>query len=78
MALSFALDTVWEGVGTEVGKLLKPVVLKAMVTSAALSLLLTMALPEPVTQLIAVALTAALVAYLGIVPVWASLCILCH
>ncbi|MBN8229405.1 AHH domain-containing protein [Corallococcus macrosporus] len=70
MALSFALDSVWEGVGAEVGKLLNPAALKAMVTSAALSLLLTMTLPEPVTKAIAVALTAATVAYLGIVPVW--------
>ncbi|RKG85766.1 hypothetical protein D7W82_18525 [Corallococcus sp. CA049B] len=70
MALSFALDGVWASVEAEVGKLLNPVVLKAMVTSAALSVLLTMTLPEPVTKLIAVALTAAMVAYLGVVPVW--------
>ncbi|MBU8897190.1 hypothetical protein DRW03_17685 [Corallococcus sp. H22C18031201] len=70
MALSFALDTVWESVEVEVGKALNPTVLKAMVTSAALTVLLTMALPEPVTKVIAVALTAAMVAYLGIVPVW--------
>ncbi|RKH61851.1 AHH domain-containing protein [Corallococcus aberystwythensis] len=70
MALSFALDGVWQGVEAEVGKLLNPAALKAMVTSAALSVLLTMTLPEPVTKAIAVALTAALVAYLGIVPVW--------
>ena len=70
MALSFALDTVWEGVEAEVGKVLNPVALKALVTSAALTLLLTMALPEPVTKVIAVALTAAMVAYLGVVPVW--------
>lgn len=70
MALSFALDTVWESVEVEVGKVLNPVALKALVTSAALALLLTMALPEPVTKVIAVALTAAMVAYLGVVPVW--------
>ncbi|MGE6760312.1 AHH domain-containing protein [Corallococcus interemptor] len=70
MALSFALDTVWESVEAEVGKLLNPAVLKAMVTSAALTLLVTMTLPEPVTKAIAVALTAAMVAYLGVVPVW--------
>ncbi|RKH03802.1 hypothetical protein D7X32_13000 [Corallococcus carmarthensis] len=70
MALSFALDTVWESVEVEVGKVLNPVALKAMVTSAALTVLLTMTLPEPVTKVIAVALTAAMVAYLGIVPVW--------
>ncbi|RKH71470.1 hypothetical protein D7X96_08110 [Corallococcus interemptor] len=70
MALSFALDGVWESVEAELGKLLNPAALKAMVTSAALSVLLTMTLPEPVTKVIAVALTAALVAYLGIVPVW--------
>ncbi|AEI67831.1 AHH domain-containing protein [Corallococcus macrosporus] len=70
MALSFALDTVWESVEAEVGKVLNPVALKALVTSAALTLLLTMALPEPVTKVVAVALTAAMVAYLGVVPVW--------
>lgn len=70
MALSFALDTVWESVEAEVGKVLNPVALKAMVTSAALTVLLTMTLPEPVTKVLAVALTAAMVAYLGIVPVW--------
>ncbi|MCK8503809.1 AHH domain-containing protein [Myxococcus fulvus] len=70
MALSFALDTVWESVEAEVGKMLNPAALKAMVTSAALTVLLTMTLPEPVTKVIAVALTAAMVAYLGIVPVW--------
>ncbi|RKG97516.1 AHH domain-containing protein [Corallococcus carmarthensis] len=70
MALSFALDTVWGAVEGELGKMLNPAALKAMVTSAALSVLLTMTLPEPVTKVIAVALTAAMVAYLGVVPVW--------
>ncbi len=70
MALSFALDAVWESVEAEVGKVLNPVALKALVTSAALTLLLTMALPEPITKVIAVALTAAMVAYLGVMPVW--------
>jgi hypothetical protein len=70
MALSFALDAVWESVEAEVGKMLNPVALKAMLTSAALTVLLTMTLPEPVTKAIAVALTAALVAYLGVIPVW--------
>lgn len=70
MALSFALDTVWGSVEAEFGKMLNPVALKAMVTSAALTMLLTMTLPEPVTKVIAVALTAAMVAYLGVVPVW--------
>ncbi|WP_443094068.1 AHH domain-containing protein [Myxococcus landrumensis] len=70
MALSFALDTVWESVEAEVGKVLNPTALKALVTSAALAVLLSMALPEPITKAIAVALTAAMVAYLGIVPVW--------
>lgn len=70
MALSFALDTVWESVEAEVGKMLNPVALKAMLTSAALTVLLTMTLPEPVTKVLAVALTAAMVAYLGVIPVW--------
>jgi len=70
MALSFALDTVWESVEAEVGKSLNPGVLKAMVSSAALAVLLTLTLPEPITKGIAVALTAAMVAYLGVMPVW--------
>ncbi|MCK8497630.1 AHH domain-containing protein [Myxococcus fulvus] len=70
MALSFALDTVWESVEVEVGKVLNPAALKAMLTSAALTVLPTMALPEPITKVIAVALTAAMVAYLGVLPVW--------
>jgi len=70
MALSFALDTVWESVEAEVGKMLNPVALKAMLTSAALAVLLSMSLPEPITKVIAVALTAAMVAYLGVIPVW--------
>jgi len=70
MALSFALDAVWASVEVEVGKMLNPVALKAMLTSAALTVLLTMTLPEPVTKAIAVALTAAMVAYLGVIPVW--------
>jgi hypothetical protein len=70
MALSFSLDTVWESIEVEVGKLLNPVALKAMLTSAALTVLLTMTLPEPVTKVLAVALTAAMVAYLGVIPVW--------
>jgi hypothetical protein len=70
MALSFALDTVWESVEAEVGKVLNPVALKAMVASAALSALVMMTLPEPITKVLAVALTAALVAYLGVIPVW--------
>jgi len=46
------------------------VALKAMLTSATLTVLLTMTLPEPVTKVLAVALTAAMVAYLGVIPVW--------
>ncbi|WP_164013433.1 AHH domain-containing protein [Pyxidicoccus trucidator] len=70
MALSFALDTVWESVEAEVGKMLNPAVLKAMLTSAALTVLFAMTLPEPVTKVLAVAFTAAMVAYLGMIPVW--------
>jgi hypothetical protein len=70
MALSFAFDSVWESVEAEVGEVLNPIAFKAMMTSAALTVLLTMTLPEPVTKVLAVALTAALVAYLGVIPVW--------
>ena len=50
MALSFALDSVWVSVEAEVGTLLNPAALKAMVTAAALSVLLTMTLARTCHQ----------------------------
>ncbi|WP_074949220.1 AHH domain-containing protein [Myxococcus fulvus] len=70
MALSLALDEVWESVEDGLGPTVNPGAFKAVVSSAALALLLTMSLPEPITQTLAIALTASLVAYLGVAPVW--------
>jgi len=69
-ALSFALDTVWEGVEEAVGEVMNPVVLRTMVVSLIGTSLVMLVAPEPVTKFAALALTACLVAYLGTGPVW--------
>ncbi|RKH32798.1 hypothetical protein D7Y13_07510 [Corallococcus praedator] len=70
MALSFALDTVWEGVEEALEDLLNPAALRVMVTSMIGSALVMLVAPEPITKAIALALTASLIAYLGTGPVW--------
>ncbi|MCY1042661.1 AHH domain-containing protein [Corallococcus sp. bb12-1] len=70
MALSFALDTVWEGVEEALEDMLNPAALRVMVTSMIGSALVMLVAPEPITKLIALALTASLIAYLGTGPVW--------
>jgi hypothetical protein len=70
LALSFALDTVWEGVDEVLQELTDPAALRLMVTSLIGTALVMLVAPEPVTKLIAVALTASLIAYLGLGPVW--------
>jgi hypothetical protein len=70
LALSFALDTVWEGVDEALREVTDPVALRVMVTSLIGTALVMLVAPEPVTKLIAVALTASLIAYLGLGPVW--------
>jgi hypothetical protein len=70
LALSFALDTVWDGVAEVVKDLADPEALRAMVTSIIGTSLVMLVAPEPITKLIAVALTASLIAYLGTGPVW--------
>ncbi|RKH18369.1 hypothetical protein D7X74_09875 [Corallococcus sp. CA047B] len=70
MAISFALDTVWEGVEEALEDLLNPAALRAMVTSMIGSALVMLVAPEPITKAIALALTASLIAYLGTGPVW--------
>ena len=69
-ALSFALDTVWEGVEGAVGEVMSPAALRAMVVSMLGTALVMLVAPEPVTKFAALALTACLVAYLGVGPVW--------
>ncbi|ATB26850.1 AHH domain-containing protein [Melittangium boletus] len=70
MALSFALDTVWEGVEDVVKDLANPEALRAMVVSIIGTSLVMLVAPEPITKFIAMGLTASLIAYLGVGPVW--------
>ncbi|WP_226994154.1 hypothetical protein [Myxococcus hansupus] len=66
MALSFAWDGVWEGAQVAVHEVINPLALKAMITSAMAAYMLLVVAPEPITKLVAVALTAYVVAYLGV------------
>ncbi|MCY0998721.1 AHH domain-containing protein [Myxococcus sp. MISCRS1] len=70
MALYFALDTVWEGVEEALDDVVNAAALRAMVTSLIGTALVMLVAPEPITKLVAVALTASLIAYLGTGPVW--------
>ncbi|WNG27341.1 hypothetical protein F0U62_27490 [Cystobacter fuscus] len=70
MALFFAFDTVWDGVEEAVGDLTNPAALRAMVVSMVGTALVMLVAPEPITKLIAIGLTASLIAYLGTGPVW--------
>jgi hypothetical protein len=70
LALYFALDTVWEGVEEAIEELANPAALRAMVTTMIGTALVMLVAPEPFTKLVAIALTASLIAYLGTGPVW--------
>ena len=70
MALYFALDTVWDGVEEALKDLMNPAALRAMVTTMIGSALVMLVAPEPITKVIAIALAASLIAYLGTGPVW--------
>ncbi|MBJ6764676.1 AHH domain-containing protein [Myxococcaceae bacterium JPH2] len=70
LALYFALDTVWEGVGDAVRDMANGAALRARVTTMIGTALVMLVAPESVTKLIAVALTASLIACLGTGPVW--------
>ncbi|MCP3103840.1 AHH domain-containing protein [Myxococcus sp. K15C18031901] len=69
-ALYFALDTVWEGVEEAIRDMVNAAALRAMVTTMIGTALVMLVAPEPITKLIAIALTASLIAYLGTGPVW--------
>jgi hypothetical protein len=71
LALSFALDTVWEGAAVPLSEYLDPLAFKVMVLTAMSTYLLTLMMPEPVSKGLAAVLTVYLVAYLGLGPVWA-------
>ena len=73
LALSFAMDSVWEGAVVPLSEYLDPLAFKLMVLTAMSTylLMLMVPVPEPVTKGLAAVLTAYLVAYLGLGPVWA-------
>ena len=66
MALSFAWDGVWEGVQDAVKEVVNPLALKAMITSAMAAYMLLVVAPEPLTKLVAIALTTYVIAYTGL------------
>ncbi|MDC0713099.1 hypothetical protein POL68_31845 [Stigmatella sp. ncwal1] len=66
MALSFAWDGVWEGVQEAVKEIVNPLILKAMMTSAMAAYMFLVVAPEPVTKLVAIALTTYVIAYIGL------------
>ncbi len=70
LALYFALDTVWDGVEDAIRDMVNPAALRSMVTAMIGTALVMLVAPEPITKVIAVALTASLIAYLGTGPVW--------
>ncbi|RKH56927.1 AHH domain-containing protein [Corallococcus llansteffanensis] len=70
MALYFALDTVWEGVEDAIRDMVNGAALRAMVTTMIGTALVMLVAPEPITKVLAIALTASLIAYLGTGPVW--------
>ncbi|MET0400773.1 MAG: hypothetical protein ABW123_00165, partial [Cystobacter sp.] len=70
LALSFALDSLWEGAAVPISEALDPLAFKVTVYTALSTYLLTLMLPEPVTKGLAAVLTVTLVAYLGLGPVW--------
>ena len=70
LALSFAMDSVWEGASVPLGEFIDPLAFKVMVYTALSTYLLTLMMPDPVTKGLAAVLTVYLVAYLGLGPVW--------
>lgn len=66
MALSFAWDGVWEEVQEVVKEIINPLALKAMITSAMAAYMMLVVAPEPVTKLVAIALTTYFIAYIGL------------
>ncbi|MFY0582877.1 AHH domain-containing protein [Cystobacter fuscus] len=70
LSLSFAFDTVWDGVEEAIKDFANPAALRAMVVSMVGTALVMLVAPEPVTKLVAIVLTASLIAYLGTGPVW--------
>jgi hypothetical protein len=71
LALSFSMDTLWEGAAVPLSEYLDPLAFKIMVYTAMSTylLLLMFPVPEPVTKGLAAVLTLYLVVYLGLGPV---------
>ncbi|WP_241757920.1 SitA5 family polymorphic toxin [Myxococcus landrumensis] len=66
LALSFAWDGVWEGVQDAVKDVVNPLALKAMLTSAMAAYMFLVVAPEPLTKVVAIALTTYVIAYIGL------------
>lgn len=66
LALSFAWDGVWDGVQGAVAEVLNPLTLKAMISTAMAAYMVLLVAPEPVTKLVAIALTTYVIAYVGL------------
>ncbi|EPX55962.1 putative lipoprotein [Cystobacter fuscus DSM 2262] len=70
MALSFAFDTIWDGMRDAVGDAMNPAALREMIVSMVGTALVMLVAPEPITKLLAIGLVSSLIAYLGTGPVW--------
>ncbi|WNG13622.1 hypothetical protein [Cystobacter fuscus] len=70
LALSFSMETVWDGAAVPLSEYLDPLAIKVLVYTALCTylVLLLMPIPEPVTKGIAAVLTLYLVVYLGLGP----------
>ncbi|MBN8230544.1 hypothetical protein JYK02_23810 [Corallococcus macrosporus] len=66
LALSFAWDGVWEGVQGAVAEVVNPLMLKAMISTGMAAYMALLVMPEPITKLVAIALTTYLIAYVGL------------
>src|SRR5512145_816332 len=70
LALSFAWDGilggVWDGLASEIRTIANPAMFKLMISTALAAYMALMVLPEPVTKVVAVALTTYLIAYVGL------------
>ncbi|WP_338866844.1 hypothetical protein [Myxococcus stipitatus] len=66
MAMSFAWDGVWGGVQDVVKDVVNPLTLKLMLSSAMAAYMFLVVAPEPVTKLVAIALTTYVIAYIGV------------
>lgn len=73
LALSFSLDSLWEGATVAMSAYTDPLAFKVMVYSAMTAYLVTLLAPEPVSKGLAALMTAALIAYLGFGPVWSMI-----